>query len=227
MFMPKRFKNRTQAGELLAQGLRDYAGRSDVIVLALPRGGMRVGFSLAKNLNVALDVVLVRKLNLPGQEGDAVGVVASGGLRLAHHDATAGSKVPNRVIERVVQKELQEIARREELYRRGRSPPRLLERVVILVDEGLAAGSAMFAAVEVVRRERPARIIVAVPVGAAAACKKIRSAVDELICLHTPDPLYAVGMWYKSFTHVSDEEVRRLLDQAEQQHSQQSLFSSP
>lgn len=227
MFMPKRFENRTQAGELLAQSLRDYAGRPDVIVLALPRGGMRVGFSLANVLKVALDVVLVRKLNLPGQEGDPVGVVASGGLRLAPPDAPAAPKVPNRVIERVTKKEMLEIARREDLYRRGRSPPRLFDRVVILADEGLAAGSVMFAAVEVVRRERPARIIAAVPVGAAAACKKIRATVDELICLHTPDPLYAVGMWYKSFTHVSDEEVRRLLDQAEQQHSQQSLFSSP
>ncbi len=210
----KRFKDRMQAGELLSHRLTAYARRPDVIVLALPRGGVPVGFVVAKKLAVPLDILLVRKLGFPGQEEYAMGAIASGGICILQAEAMSALDIPVPVIEAVAQRELREIERREKNYRADRPPPQLQEHVVILVDDGLATGATMQVAVHVVRNANPARVIVAVPVGAPDTCEKLRGEVDELICLSTPDPFYAVGMWYEDFEQVNDEEVKNMLEEA-------------
>lgn len=220
----QRFKNRMQAGELLAYRLAAYTGRPDVIVLALPRGGVPVGFAVANKLEVPLDILLIRKLGLPGQEEYAMGAIASGGTRILEDDVLRNLKISDRVIERVTQRELHEIHRREKLYRGHRLAPQLQDRVVILVDDGLAVGSTMQVAVQVVRKANPTRVIVAVPVAAPEAYKKLKPKVDEIICMSTPEPFYAVGMWYKNFGQTTDEEVKRLLHEAERMRTHQASF---
>lgn len=220
----QRFKNRMQAGELLAYRLAAYTGRPDVIVLALPRGGVPVGFAVANKLEVPLDILLIRKLGLPGQEEYAMGAIASGGTRILQDEVLRNLKISDRVIERVTQRELHEIHRREKLYRGHRLAPQLQNRVVILVDDGLAVGSTMQVAVQVVRKANPARVIVAVPVAAPEAYKKLKPKVDEIICMSTPEPFYAVGMWYKNFGQTTDEEVKRLLHEAERMRTHQASF---
>ncbi len=212
--MDGRFRDRAEAGRLLAERLRGYAGRDDVVVLALPRGGVPVGYETAQALGVPLDVFVVRKLGVPGHEELAFGAIASGGVRVLNEGVVDAVGMSDDVLERVAERELAEVQRREAAYRGGRDPADLEEKVAILVDDGLATGASMRAAVQAVRARRPARIVVAVPTAAASTCDELAREVDELICLRTPEPFYAVGLWYDDFSQTTDQEVRELLARA-------------
>ncbi len=205
------FTNRAEAGELLAARLSALANRDDVIVLGLPRGGVPVGYEVAKALGVALDVFVVRKLGVPGHEELAMGAIASGDVRLVNHDVVGALGIPESVIDRVAERELIELERREQLYRGSRPLTPLANKTVILVDDGLATGSTMRAAVTAVRHQQPAQIIVAVPVGAPSTCSELSKDADQVVCLRSPEPFVAVGLWYRDFTPTSDAEVRALL----------------
>jgi predicted phosphoribosyltransferase len=196
---------------MLATKLTDYAHRADVLVLALPRGGVPVAFEVARALDAPLDVFIVRKLGVPGYEELAMGAVATGGVRVMNNDVVSALHIPDYVIEAVSSWEREELARRERLYRGDRLPPDVRGHTVILVDDGLATGATMLAAVEALRRQQPARIVVAVPVAASDTCELLRAEVDDVVCAHTPEPFRAVGLWYQDFTQTSDEEVRELL----------------
>lgn len=209
------FRDRAEAGELLAARLSGLAGRDDVIILALPRGGVPVGYQVARLLRVAFDVFVVRKLGVPGHEELAMGAIASGGVRLMNRDVVNALDIPGRVIDAVTAKELIELERRERLYRGTDPLVPLLNKTVVLVDDGLATGSTMRAAVASVRAQQPARVIVAVPVGAPSTCDELGRESDEVVCLRTPDPFIAVGLWYRDFTETSDHEVRELLGRTE------------
>ncbi len=209
--MLKRFHDRHEAGQVLAKALSGYAGRPDVVVLALPRGGVPVAYEVARALDAPLDVFLVRKLGVPGQEELAMGAIASGGLRVLNPSVLSVLRVPDSVIDAVADRELAELERREQAYRDGRPPLDVRGKVAILVDDGLATGSTMRAAVAALRRLGPARIVVAVPVAAAATCAELRHEVDEVVCALTPEPFYAVGLWYEDFSQTTDDEVRELL----------------
>ncbi|MCL6648859.1 MAG: phosphoribosyltransferase [Chloroflexi bacterium] len=211
-----RFADRFDAGRRLAARLKHYAGRPDVLVLALPRGGVAVGYEVARALRLPLDVFLVRKLGVPGHEELAMGAVASGGMRVLNEDVISMLHIPPAVIERVATAELRELERREALYRAGRPPLNLAGRTVILVDDGLATGSTMRAAVLAARQQQPAAVVMAVPVAAPEVCAAFRNLADEVVCLETPPVLYAVGMWYRDFRQLTDAEVRDLLARAEQ-----------
>jgi putative phosphoribosyl transferase len=223
----KRFKDRIEAGELLAQRLMRYARRDDVIVLALPRGGVPVGYVIASKLEVALDVLLVRKLGFPGREEFAMGAIASGGVSILQKEVIDRFRIPLSVVEAVKQRESNEIERREKRYRANRPFPQLQDRVVILVDDGIATGSTMLAAVQCLRNFKPARIIIAVPVAPPETCRILRSEVDDMICLSMPEQFYAVGAWYKDFGQTSDEEVTNLLERAEREQAQRHTHTSP
>jgi predicted phosphoribosyltransferase len=210
------FRDRREAGRLLAQRLAAYANRPDVVVLALPRGGVPVAYEVARALHVPLDVFLVRKLGLPGHEEFAMGAVASGGLRVLNRDVVEQLKIPAQVIDAVVQRELQELERRERAYRGDRPFPEVRGKTVILVDDGLATGSTMRAAAEALRQQGPARLVVAVPAGSRETCDEFRAEVDEIVCGIMPDPFYAVGLWYDDFSQVTDDEVREILAAAQQ-----------
>lgn len=212
-----RFKNREHAGKVLAERLDEYAGRPDVIVLALPRGGVPVGFAVAQALGVELDVLLVRKLGMPGQEEYAMGAIGSGGVRVLQPEIA--HMVPAQVIDAVTRREEREIERRERLYRGNRPQPDLHGRVVLLVDDGLATGSTMRAAVAVTRQQQPARVVVAVPVGARDSCDALAPEVDELVAVGMPVMFRAVSQWYKEFDQTSDEEVQDLLATAWSEHT--------
>lgn len=207
------FRDRTDAGRQLAGRLTHYAGRDDVLVLALPRGGVPVGYEVARALGAPLDVFLVRKLGTPGHEELAMGAIASGGVRVMNEQVVSALRPSDAVIERVEAKERRELERRECEYRGGRPPLAVRGKTVILVDDGLATGSTMRAAVAALRRLDPDRIVVAVPVGAAETCAEFRTEADEAICAHEPDPFHAVGIWYDDFSQTTDEQVRALLDQ--------------
>jgi len=209
-----KFRDRVEAGRLLAEQLTAYAGRTDAIVLALPRGGVPVAYEIATRLHVPLDVFLVRKLGAPGQPELAMGAIATGGARVLNDDVIRYLEVPPQVIEAVARDEQLELVRRERAYRGSRPPPDLHNKIVILVDDGLATGSSMRAAVAAVRTQSPARIVVAVPLAAVATCEEFKQEVDEIICLRTPEPFSAVGLWYEDFSQTSDEEVRDLLQRA-------------
>lgn len=224
--LPQRFKNRRQAGELLAQRLHSYADRNDVVVVALPRGGVPVAFVMARDLDAPLDVLLVRKLGLPGHEEYAMGAIASGGVCILQAEAVSGFNVPPEVIETIAQRELKEIDRREKLYRAGRPPLQLRERVVIVVDDGLATGSTMEVALHVIREANPARLIAAVPVAPVETCERLRDKVDEMVCLSMPEPFNAVGQWYENFEQTADAEVQALLEQAQREHGKNRHVSS-
>lgn len=205
------FQHRVEAGEQLADRLQRYADRADVMVLALPRGGVPVGYEVARALRVPFDVFVVRKLGVPGHEELAMGAIASGGVRLVNHDVVNALGIPDRVIDSVAETERTELERRERLYRDARPPANLTNKTVILVDDGLATGSTMRAAVQAVRQQHPARVIVGVPVGAAQTCAELDREADEVVCVRMPEPFVAVGLWYRDFTPTSDNEVRALL----------------
>jgi putative phosphoribosyl transferase len=209
------FSHRAEAGKLLAARFSALAWREDVIVLALPRGGVPVGFEVANALGVALDVFVVRKLGVPGHEELAMGAIASGDVRLVNHDVVDALGIPDSVIDQVADRERVELARREQLYRGSQPLAPLAKKTVILVDDGLATGSTMRAAIAAVRQQQPASIIVGVPVGAASTCEELRKDADEVVCLRTPDPFVAVGLWYRDFSETPDSEVRALLGRNE------------
>ena len=210
--MRVRFRDRRDAGRRLAAELREYAGRPDVIVLALPRGGVPVGFEISTALHVPLDVFVVRKLGLPWHEELAMGALASGGVRVLDEDLIRAAGVTAEDIERVTSSEQIELERREKRYRGDRSFPGVTGKTVILVDDGLATGSTMRAGVAALRKENPARIIVAVPVAAPATCKSFKDIADDIVCAETPEPFIAVGLWYEDFSQTSDDEVHELLE---------------
>jgi predicted phosphoribosyltransferase len=211
------FRDRRDAGRKLAQALSHYAGRSDVSIFALPRGGVPVAYEVAILLNAALDVFIVRKLGLPGHEELAIGAIGSGGVRVLNEDIIRMLNVPREVVNIVVQREMQELQRREHLYRGNRIPPEIRDRTVILIDDGLATGASMRAAAIGIRAQHPARIVIAVPAAAQEVCNAFQFAVDEMVCLITPEPFYGVSRWYEVFSQVDDEEVRALLEEANRQ----------
>jgi predicted phosphoribosyltransferase len=207
------FRDRRDAGRQLAARLRRYADRSDVLVLALPRGGVPVAYEVAQELNAPLDVFLVRKLGVPGYEELAMGAIASGGVRVLNEDIVNYLRIPDEVMDAVAIREQRELERRERAYRGDRPPPDVKDRVVILIDDGLATGSTMRAAAESLRLEKPRRIVVAVPVSSPETCNQFRSEVDEIVCAFTPEHFQGVGLWYEDFSQTSDEEVSELLKQ--------------
>ena len=215
--MERAFANRTEAGRLLAEKLGEYADRSDVIVLGLPRGGVPVAYEVAERLRAPLDVFIVRKLGVPGFEELAAGAIASGGVRVLNQDVMRAIPHAHEVIEAVSAKETAELERREQLYREGRAAPQVRDRTVILVDDGLATGASMRAAVKALRHSGAAKIVVAVPVGPPDTCREIKEEADETICLSTPEFFQAVGQYYEDFSQTSDDDVRELLIQAAQE----------
>jgi putative phosphoribosyl transferase len=212
------FHDRADAGRALARRLARYADRPDVLVLALPRGGVPVAYEVAGALNAPLDVFLVRKLGAPGQEELAMGAIATGGVRVLNEDVVRLLQIPDEVIDSVAETQWRELERRERAYRDDRPLPDVRGRTVILIDDGLATGSTMRAAVAALRRQGPARVVVAVPVASPSTCDDLRDEVDEVVCAQTPEPFYAVGSWYEDFTQTSDAEVHALLEQAARQH---------
>jgi len=211
--MDQPFIDRRQAGRELAAKLRAYRGRDDVIVLALPRGGVPVAFEIAETLDAPLDIFVVRKLGMPGHPEFAMGAIASGGVRVLSEDVIRWYGIPKSAVEAVARQELAELERREREYRHGRLMIALRHRTVMLVDDGLATGSTMRAAVQAVRLQQPARVIVAVPVGAPETCAELADITDETVCARTPEPFSAVGLWYRDFSQTTDDEVRALLSQ--------------
>jgi putative phosphoribosyl transferase len=208
------FEDRFDAGRRLAQLLDKYAGRSEVIVLGLPRGGVPVAYEIARHLGVPLDVFIVRKLGVPGFEELAVGAIASGGVRVLNEDVLRVLPNAEQIINQVTAREQLELERREHLYRNGRPPPELRDRTVILVDDGLATGATMRAAVNALRQRGAARIVIAVPVGAPETCRELAEEVDETICAISPEYFQAVGQFYYDFSQTTDDEVRELLQRA-------------
>ena len=212
--MTIKFRDRTKAGKLLAQKLKAYANCPDVAVLALPRGGVPVGFEVAKSLNLPLDICVIRKLGVPHHEELAMGAIASNGVRILNYNVLSDWKISGKIIDKVAAKELQELRRRDYSYR-GNSPPLNLRNLtVILVDDGIATGSTVRAAIAILRQQKPKKIIVAVPVAPAIVCKQLKTEVDKVICLATPEPFYAVGLWYDNFSQISDAKVHELLDKS-------------
>jgi predicted phosphoribosyltransferase len=209
------YRNRSEAGQHLATRLANFANRNDVLILALPRGGVPVAYEVARALHVPLDIYLVRKLGVPGHEELAMGAIASGGVRVLNEDVVKYLGIPKGVIDSVAEIELQELERRERAYRGNRLEPDVRGKTVILVDDGLATGSTMRAAAEALRQQQPARIVVAVPVSAPQTCDEYRMGVDEIVCAVTPEPFYGVGQWYMDFSQTTDEEVRELLAKAQ------------
>ena len=202
-----------------------YAHRPDVLVLALPRGGVPVAYEVARALNAPLDVFLVRKLGVPGHEEAAMGAIASGGIRVLNDEVIHALHLPRQVVEEVTAREQRELQRREQLYRDGRPAPDVKGRTVILIDDGLATGATMRAALRALRQQRPARLIVAVPVGARSACRELLGEADEVICARTPEPFFGVGWWYQQFEQTSDQEVHDLLARAAQERTIQQFHT--
>jgi putative phosphoribosyl transferase len=210
-----RFRDRTEAGRLLAQRLRGYAGRDDVVVFALPRGGVPVAYEVAKELGARLAIFVVRKLGVPGYEELAMGAIASGGVVVLDEGLLQRLGIGRTQIHDAIAREAQELERREEAYDGRRAATKLDGKTVILVDDGLATGSTMRAAATAVRELNPERVVVAVPVAAAETCDEFRDVVDEVVCQVTPAPFHSVGLWYDDFSQTSDDEVRELLDRAD------------
>ena len=205
------FADRRDAGRVLASKLQKYAGRNDVVVLALPRGGVPVAYEVATALGAPLDVFLVRKLGAPGHRELAMGAIASGGVRVLNEDVVHWYGISDDAIESVAREEAEELARRERAYRENRAAPVLTNRIIILVDDGLATGSTMRAAAQAVRMQRPSAVVVAVPVGARQTCSELSAVADEVVCARVPEPFSAVGQWYLDFNQTEDDEVRDLL----------------
>ena len=211
------FTDRRHAGQVVAALLEPYRGRENLLVLALPRGGVAVGFEVAHALRAPLDVFVVRKLGFPGHEEYAMGAIASGGVRVMN--AMPGVTVPPDAVAAVVEREQAELVRREQLYRAGYPALSIQGRTVIVVDDGLATGSTMRAAVMAIRQQQPAYLVVAVPVGAEDTCVQLRGEADDVVCAAMPHPFRAVGLWYRNFPQASDDEVRELLEAARREHA--------
>jgi putative phosphoribosyl transferase len=218
------FKDRTAAGQALAQKLAAYANCPNVLVLALPRGGVPVGFEVAKALNAPLDVLIVRKLGVPENEELAMGAIASGGVRILNQGIISQIQIPHDVIDQVTTQEQRELERRERMYRGDRPFPDLKGKIIILVDDGLATGATMWAAILAVKQKQPQQIVVAVPVAAPETYEEMHSNVEKMICANTPTPFYSVGLWYEKFPQTTDDEVRELLKKASNNH-QPLLFN--
>lgn len=217
------FKNRVQAGRSLGQALTDYAKRPDVIVLALPRGGVPVGFEVARMIDAPLDIMLVRKLGTPGQEELAMGAIASGGVCVLNPDIVAVLDISQDDIEAIAATERLELKRRERAYRGNQPLPAIENCNVLLVDDGLATGASMLAAVSALRQQKPASIVVAVPVAPLETVQRLQQEADDVVCLATPEPFQAVGCWYLEFPQTSDDEVKSLLAYAWARHAPNSL----
>lgn len=208
------YRDRSDAGRILATRLSSYKDRPDVLVLALPRGGVPVAFEVAQALRVRLDIFLVRKLGVPGHEELAMGAIAASGVRVLNDEVVDYLRIPTRVIDSVAATEMNELKRREIEYRGDRPEPDVTGKTVIVIDDGLATGSTIRVAARALRQQNPARIVVAVPVSAPQTCDEYRIGVDEIICASTPEPFLGVGRWYENFSQTTDEEVRKLLEQA-------------
>ena len=213
------FRDRMDAGRKLAQKLIAYAGRTDVIVLALPRGGVPVAYEVARALHAPLDIFIVRKLGLPGHEELAIGAIASGSARVLNKDIIQYLNISEEAIDAIAQRELQELERRERAYRGNRPPLNVENHTIILIDDGLATGASMRAAVAGLRAQNPAHIVVAVPTAAPETCEALEPEVDQMICATTPEPFYGVSRWYEDFSQTTDEEVKTLLAEAMYQES--------
>ena len=214
----RQFRNRHEAGKELAQRLSKFYEQPNVVVLALPRGGVPVGYEVALALNAPLDIFIVRKLGLPGQKELAIGAIASGGIRILNETIIHELKLDQAVINRITEQELQELKRREGHYHGNRTVPEIHDRTVILVDDGLATGASMLAAVHALRRQHPAKTIVAIPVAASQAIDLLRSEVDEVIYVLAPEPFEGVGKWYERFSQTTDDEVHSILDDANRRY---------
>jgi putative phosphoribosyl transferase len=212
--MSKLFHDRTEAGQVLADLLREYAGRKDVLILALPRGGVPVAFEVAQALDAPLDIFVVRKLGLPSNEELAMGALASGNIRVLNDEVVQSFGISERTIETVAEKEQVELERRERLYRGDSGLPSIRGKTILLVDDGVATGSTMRAAVAAIRRQHPAQIIVAVPVAPPSTCDTLRTEADQVVCVATPEPFYAVGQWYRVFDQTTDRQVRELYERS-------------
>lgn len=215
LIMWKRFPNRVDAGQALADRLEDCAGRDGLVVLALPRGGVPVGFEIARRLGAPLDIMLVRKLGVPWQEELAMGAMASGGYRALNSEVISGSGISGEMLNRVIAREQRELERRENAYRAGRAAPQLAGRTAILVDDGVATGATMRAAAQAVRAQQPARLIVAVPVGAPPTLHELADEADEVVTVLAPGTLHTIGEWYDDFAQLTDAEVCALLAAAQ------------
>jgi predicted phosphoribosyltransferase len=215
------FRNRSDAGKYLAEKLQKYKGRADVLVLALPRGGVPVGYEVAKELDVPLDIFLVRKLGVPGHEELALGAIATGGVRVLNDEVVHYLHIRRQLIDAIAARELKELRRREVAYRGSRPEPDVKGKIVILVDDGLATGSTIRAAVQALRQQQPARLVVAVPVAAPQTCDEDVVGADEIVCAVTPEAFLGVGQWYLDFSQTTDEEVRDLLEQEEHVSTEQ------
>ncbi len=221
------FRDRTEAGCLLAAQLTDYVNHSNVVVLGLPRGGVPVAFEVAEALNVPLDVCLVRKLGVPGRPELAMGAIAEGETITVNSEIVTFCDVCEPAFEQVLAQEKQELKRRECLYRPDRPRLNLRDRIVILIDDGIATGSTLQAALETVRRQQPQKIIVAVPIAAPVSCKQLEAQVDQMVCLITPQPLYSISCWYQNFSQTSDRQVQQLLTQADQTQKSVEIAMKP
>lgn len=211
--MYPRFENREEAGRELSNALAKYKDKPDTIILALPRGGVPVAHKVAKALNLPMDVWLVRKLGVPGHEELAMGAIALNGAFHINKEIALGLNIPQQLLNQVIAKERTELARRNKLYRQGRPIPDIRGKTVIIIDDGLATGATMRAAVELMRQMHAAKIVVAAPVGAKETCRVLAAVADEIACLRMPEPFYGVGQWYMDFSQTSDEEVQKLLEQ--------------
>lgn len=212
--MSRVFRNRTEAGQLLAKKLTVYTNRKDVLVLGLPRGGVPVGFEVAKALILPLDICIVRKLGVPGHSELAMGALASGDVMVLNKELVKEIGISQEAINQVAAREKQELLRRERTYRGKRLIPNLKNRTIILIDDGIATGSTLRAAISTLRRQQPKSIVVAVPVAPPLTCNELKKEVDEVVCLMMPEPLYAIGLWYEDFSQTTDQEVSNLLVQA-------------
>ncbi|MBI4212848.1 MAG: phosphoribosyltransferase [Chloroflexi bacterium] len=209
-----RFRDRRHAGQILARQLERFADRPDVLVLGLPRGGVPVAYEVARELGALLDVFIVRKLGVPGYEELAMGAIATGGVQVLDPEVMQMASVTQSELDAVIEREQRELARRESAFRGSRPPPEIAGRTVILVDDGLATGASMRAAVGALRRQEPRLLVVGVPVASRAGCRQFEELVDEIVCILTPEPFHAVGLWYQDFSDPSEDDIRAMLDRA-------------